>query len=435
MVQALKYCQEQKVMHRDLKLENIILTSNNQIKFIDFGVSKVLKDGASLASTFAGTPHCMAPEIIKGSKYSFPCDIWNLGIIIYELLTFKKPFISKTQLDLNNEICTQDPPAITVKYTHDLIDIVKAMLLKNPFTRIKLTKIVKHPTLWNFQEDANEKVESLERELKEQKDLVENLQKEIEQLKSVNMENQKLQEENERLKSVEMENQNLQKENERLKSVQTKNEKEIQDLKKRFPQKLVEEGMELLRKQLWDENAQKAAFFLFKIAADDGNCPQASWRVAACYLQEIGIEQNFEQARKYSQIAFQANLPDGIFWYALCRLTPFNETESFEFFQQGAEQNHLASKYYVEFCIFQGLGTPDPNEIEGKKLMQSFFDNQNDAFWTFVYAKFCEDGQCNFEKDAKKAKTLYRKLNKLPICDCSIFKPTRFPNSCLKEKW
>jgi NIMA (never in mitosis gene a)-related kinase len=426
MVAALKYCHEQKVMHRDLKSENIILTPNNQIKLIDFGVAKVLKDDATLASTLAGTPCCMAPEIINGKQYSFPCDIWSLGIIIYELLTFKKPFLSKNQPDLKKQICCEFIPEISSNYSSDLIGMVQAMLMKDPFTRIKLNKILKHPTLWNLKEDLTKKVGLLERELKEQKDLVEKLHKEIDRLKYFETENQNLQNENQRLKSVETENQNLQNENQRLKSVETENEKEIERLQKRYTHKFVDEGMELLRHKTLNEDAQSAAFFLFKIAADEDKDPEAIWRVAACYLIGIGIGKDQVKALEYSKIAFASNLTDGIFWYAMCL---DDDDEKFQYFQQAANGNHLAAQYFVGFCTFKGYGTVQ-NESEGTKIMQNFFENQKDLFWTTVYIFFCQDEKYNLHVDQQKIDMLSRQLNSLPMCDSSYFTPYELQEKC-----
>jgi NIMA (never in mitosis gene a)-related kinase len=170
MVNVLNYCHEQMVMHRDLKPENIILTPKDQIKLIDFGVAKVLDQAFNLASTFAGTPNYMSPELVQGNKYSFASEVWAIGIILYELMTFKRPFDATNLNELQKKILFEDPPPIPIQYSIDLIDAIKYLLLKNPFTRISLKKLIKHPTLWILkapEETEKKTIERLERDLSE----------------------------------------------------------------------------------------------------------------------------------------------------------------------------------------------------------------------------------------------------------------------------
>ena len=75
-----------------LKPENIFLTLDKKLKIGDFGVSKVLSRTSGLASTRAGTSIYMAPEIHGGEMYNMMADLWSLGIIFFEIITFKKPF-------------------------------------------------------------------------------------------------------------------------------------------------------------------------------------------------------------------------------------------------------------------------------------------------------------------------------------------------------
>ena len=79
-------------MHRDIKLENVMIDSNNNVKIIDFGFSITIPKDKKL-SIFCGTPSYMAPEIIKRAPYSgYAADIWALGILLYTLLCGKFPF-------------------------------------------------------------------------------------------------------------------------------------------------------------------------------------------------------------------------------------------------------------------------------------------------------------------------------------------------------
>jgi NIMA (never in mitosis gene a)-related kinase len=152
MVDVLKFCHEKKVMHRDLKPENIILSPNYEVKLIDFGVAKILQEGVNSLTTYAESPNYMSSEIVQGNKYSFASDIRSLGVIVYELMTFKRPFDDQNLIEMSKKICSQEPPAITLNYSVELIEVVRSMLSKNPVMRCKLKTLIKHPTLWNFQQ-------------------------------------------------------------------------------------------------------------------------------------------------------------------------------------------------------------------------------------------------------------------------------------------
>ena len=89
---VIKYIHQCHIIHRDLKPQNIFLTEDNQIRLGDFGVSKILKSTADKgAFTIIGTYYYMSPELISGKEYSYSCDIWSLGMILYELCLLKNP--------------------------------------------------------------------------------------------------------------------------------------------------------------------------------------------------------------------------------------------------------------------------------------------------------------------------------------------------------
>nr|CAD2124072.1 unnamed protein product [Meloidogyne enterolobii] len=90
---AVLYCHKNKVAHRDLKLENILLDSNNNAKIADFGLSNYFGQRNKLLSTFCGSPLYASPEIINGTPYKGPeVDCWSLGILLYTLVYGSMPF-------------------------------------------------------------------------------------------------------------------------------------------------------------------------------------------------------------------------------------------------------------------------------------------------------------------------------------------------------
>jgi NIMA (never in mitosis gene a)-related kinase len=85
MCLAIKHIHDRKIIHRDLKAQNIFLEENGTIKLGDFGIAKVLEQTVGQAQTQVGTPYYISPEIIKGKGYSFATDVWSLGVILYEM--------------------------------------------------------------------------------------------------------------------------------------------------------------------------------------------------------------------------------------------------------------------------------------------------------------------------------------------------------------
>jgi len=89
---ALKYIHDKKILHRDLKSQNIFLTKQGMIKLGDFGIARVLSCTQSRAYTYVGTPYYLSPELIRNKDYSFGADIWALGVLLYEMAALEMPF-------------------------------------------------------------------------------------------------------------------------------------------------------------------------------------------------------------------------------------------------------------------------------------------------------------------------------------------------------
>ena len=102
IVLALEYLHWHHVIYRDLKPENILVGEDGHIKITDFGLSKCMQN--RLTFSFAGSPHYIAPEIIKGNGHDNSVDWWTFGILIYEMLSGTLPFKSKDRTQLYDEI-------------------------------------------------------------------------------------------------------------------------------------------------------------------------------------------------------------------------------------------------------------------------------------------------------------------------------------------
>ena len=104
IVGAVNYCHQHRVVHRDLKAENLLLDAEGNIKLADFGFSNYFQPGDPL-STWCGSPPYAAPELFEGRQYDGPkADIWSLGVILYVLVSGSLPFDGHTLQDLRSRI-------------------------------------------------------------------------------------------------------------------------------------------------------------------------------------------------------------------------------------------------------------------------------------------------------------------------------------------
>ena len=104
MLIGIEYCHQKNITHRDIKLENILLDENKNIKIIDFGFSTCCSHEKK-EKIFCGTPSYMSPEIVSRVEYAGPqVDIWALGVVLYVLLCGCYPFKAKTDKELFKKI-------------------------------------------------------------------------------------------------------------------------------------------------------------------------------------------------------------------------------------------------------------------------------------------------------------------------------------------
>ena len=118
-----------KILHRDLKTLNIFLKKDMEIKIGDLGVAKELNQ-ASFANTIIGTPYYLSPEMCEDKPYNQKSDVWALGVILYELCTFRHPFDAGNHAALILKIMTKNPEPILACYSTNLQKIVNCILEK-----------------------------------------------------------------------------------------------------------------------------------------------------------------------------------------------------------------------------------------------------------------------------------------------------------------
>lgn len=110
------------------QVHNIFLTSRNLVKVGDFGISKVLDATVAMAKSTVGTPYYLPPEVISNKPYGRKADVWALGVIVYELVTLRKPFDAENLVLLAIKIVNSDPPPIPDSFSPALKELITSML-------------------------------------------------------------------------------------------------------------------------------------------------------------------------------------------------------------------------------------------------------------------------------------------------------------------
>ena len=167
IILGIKHIHSKLIVHRDIKLENILIDMNNNIKICDFGIGIILSSENQTLHGICGTPMYIAPEIILSTKekgyLGFPVDIWSAGITLYIMVSGRLPFnlnesndniddINKNNENkeknkrLKYEIVNKEPKYIE-NISDDLRDLLKGLLDKDPNKRLNCEQILNHPWL------------------------------------------------------------------------------------------------------------------------------------------------------------------------------------------------------------------------------------------------------------------------------------------------
>lgn len=158
---AIGYLHGKGIMHRDLKLENILVDETGYLKIIDYGLAKVLEQ-AQVSKTFCGTPEYLAPEMVSHQGHDFSVDWWALGILIYEMLIGVTPFYNKERKLLllkirQSRVVFPDKQKYKIDYSDDFTDIVLKLLDKDRKKRLgsqnDIDEIMSHPFFADIDRD------------------------------------------------------------------------------------------------------------------------------------------------------------------------------------------------------------------------------------------------------------------------------------------
>lgn len=141
ILQGVKFLHDLKIIHRDLKLGNIFLDCNLEVKIGDFGLATKIEKEGQLKTTLCGTPNYIAPEILRKSGYSFGVDIWSMGCILYTMLVGKPPFETKEMKATYAKIKSCDYQLPT-NINSDAGEMIKAMLNLAKFKRPNAQQLI-----------------------------------------------------------------------------------------------------------------------------------------------------------------------------------------------------------------------------------------------------------------------------------------------------
>ncbi|VDP55274.1 unnamed protein product [Schistosoma curassoni] len=137
IVSAVEYCHQKKIVHRDLKAENLLFDGYFNIKLADFGFSNLF-DGSKKLDTFCGSPPYAAPELFQGRKYDGPeVDVWSLGVILYTLVSGSLPFDAQHLKDLQERVL-RGKYRVPFYMSTDCEALLRKLLVLNPAKRVTL---------------------------------------------------------------------------------------------------------------------------------------------------------------------------------------------------------------------------------------------------------------------------------------------------------
>eukprot|EP01064_Diplonema_japonicum_P006276 TRINITY_DN1418_c3_g1_i1.p1 TRINITY_DN1418_c3_g1~~TRINITY_DN1418_c3_g1_i1.p1 ORF type:complete len:428 (+),score=73.79 TRINITY_DN1418_c3_g1_i1:72-1355(+) len=151
LVLGVKYCHNQGIAHRDLKLENLLLTEDDVIKISDFGLANLqpgtAEEGDALLRTVCGTPNYVAPEVINANHQGYngmAADVWSSGILLYVMHAGMLPF-DHSDIDVLFKLIESSDYQVPQWFSPEVCELISKMLTKSALHRISLDEVIQDP--------------------------------------------------------------------------------------------------------------------------------------------------------------------------------------------------------------------------------------------------------------------------------------------------
>ena len=161
IIEAVKYCHDKGIIHRDIKLDNILIDRDKNIKLTDFGLCIVKEKSSDRFYEEVGTVRYTAPELLNKEGYDESVDIWGIGVILFLLLTGKYPFNGSKRSSIFRRIRRKHIDYERYGLDEDEIYLLKRLLCKTPHYRILLDDIMKTQWFSNTDKDREKSEESV----------------------------------------------------------------------------------------------------------------------------------------------------------------------------------------------------------------------------------------------------------------------------------
>ncbi|KAJ8267031.1 hypothetical protein GJAV_G00137520 [Gymnothorax javanicus] len=144
LVSALYYLHSHRIIHRDMKPQNILLGKDGVVKLCDFGFARAMSVSTLVLTSIKGTPLYMSPELVEEQPYDHTADLWSLGCILYELHTGAPPFYTNSIFQLV-QLIVKDPVKWPESMSQCCSSFLKGLLTKNPQKRLSWPDLLEHP--------------------------------------------------------------------------------------------------------------------------------------------------------------------------------------------------------------------------------------------------------------------------------------------------